>query len=97
MPRRTLVEITALKAVAAVYVMTLDERRPVYERQQELLAELVARLTDDAPAGLQPPHAAAWRRAPDDAARRRAVIDQVASLTDVSTVDWHQRLCRPSP
>ena len=28
-----------------------------------------------------------------DAARRRVVVDQVASLTDGSAAAWHQRLC----
>jgi dGTP triphosphohydrolase len=25
--------------------------------------------------------------------RKRAVIDQVADLTDITAVEWHQRLC----
>ena len=35
-----------------------------------------------------------WESAPDDAARLRVVIDQVASLTDASAVTWHDRLVR---
>ena len=34
-----------------------------------------------------------WKDAPDDAARLRVVIDQVASLTDPVAVAWHSRLC----
>ena len=30
-----------------------------------------------------------------DAARRRVVIDQIASLTDTSAIAWHHRLCVP--
>jgi dGTPase len=33
-----------------------------------------------------------WLAAPDDAARLRVVIDQVARLTDLSAADWHARL-----
>jgi dGTPase len=33
-----------------------------------------------------------WHDAPDDAARRRVVIDQVASLTDASAVARHAAL-----
>ncbi|MFD0788744.1 deoxyguanosinetriphosphate triphosphohydrolase, partial [Micromonospora azadirachtae] len=33
-----------------------------------------------------------WRAAPDDDARLRVVIDQVASLTDPAAVAWHARL-----
>jgi dGTPase len=93
-PRATLVEIAALKGVAAVYVMTAVDRQPRYLRQRELLAELVEALTARAPEELEPPFAAAWRDARDDAGRVRAVIDQVASLTDGSAVVWHGRLRR---
>ena len=33
-----------------------------------------------------------WAAAGDDAARRRVVVDQIASLTDASAVAWHARL-----
>ena len=36
--------------------------------------------------------AADWRDADDDGARLRVVIDQVASLTDVSALALHERL-----
>ena len=91
-PRATVVEMAALKGIAAVYVMTVEDRKPVYQRQQDLLSDLVRRLADAAPAVLAPPLAAAWRAAPDDAGRLRAVVDQAASLTDASAVALHARL-----
>ena len=91
-PRETLVEVNALKAVAAVWVMTTADRQPLYARQRELLAALVDVLVEEAPDRLEPPFAAAWRAAPDDAARLRVVVDQVASLTDVSAALWHANL-----
>jgi dGTPase len=33
-----------------------------------------------------------WHLAPDDRARKRVVVDQVASLTDQSALVWHARL-----
>ena len=33
-----------------------------------------------------------WRAASSDADRLRVVIDQVASLTDLTAVEWHTRL-----
>ncbi len=93
-PRETLTEIAALKSVAAVYVMRVDSRRPLYQRQRDLLLELHDAVLRGAPATLEPPFAADWSAAPDDAARRRVVVDQLASLTDPSAVAWHRRLCR---
>ncbi len=91
-PRATLLEVTTLKGVAAVYVMTAAVRQPLYVRQRELLEELAATLAARSPEALDPPYAAQWREAGDDAGRLRAVVDQVASLTDGSAVAWHRRL-----
>ena len=59
-----------------------------------MLTELAEALADRAPDGLDPAFAAAWKGAPDDPARLRVVVDQVASLTDPAAVDWHYRLTR---
>jgi dGTPase len=61
-------------------------------RQRELLAELVDAVVDACPAVLERPFADDWSAAHDDAARRRVVVDQIASLTDASAVTWHARL-----
>jgi dGTPase len=63
-----------------------------YDRQRELLRELVHVLTVRAPDALDPLFAPRWRAAPSDATRLRVVIDQVASLTDTSAVAWHRHL-----
>ena len=91
-PTGTIAEIAMLKGLAAVYVMTVEDRQPIYARQREQLAELVEALVEQAPEVLDAPFAAAWRQAPDDAGRLRAVIDQVASLTDARAVHLHQLL-----
>jgi dGTPase len=91
-PEQTRREIAVLKAVAVHYVMRADDRRRQQERQRELLAELVEALADRGPDALDRPFADDWRSAADDAARLRVVIDQVASLTDVTAVAWHRRL-----
>ena len=91
-PRGTRCEIAALKGMAAVWVMTARSRQPAYERERVLLAELVEALTRCGPVAMEVPYAAAWQQATDDADRLRAVIDQVASLTDASARAWHARL-----
>jgi dGTPase len=91
-PRTTVTEVAVLKGLAAVFVMTAGDRRVVYERQADVVHGLVRTLLHAAPDALEPAYAADWRAAPDDAARLRVVVDQVASLTDASAVEWHSRL-----
>ena len=92
-PERTRLEIALLKGVAAHYVMQAQDRIDLMARQRELIAELVAALLDGGEDALGPSLRADWREAADDRARLRVVVDQVASLTDVSAVTWHARLC----
>ncbi|GAB6898205.1 hypothetical protein JCM9957A_12950 [Kineosporia succinea] len=91
-PKETEIEIAVLKGLAVVYVMTVEDRQPLYTRQRELLMELTQVLEDRAPKVLDLPFALAWNEAADDAGRLRAVIDQVASLTDARAVAWHHEL-----
>ena len=86
-------QVALLKGIALRYVMRRPEAEPSYARQQEMLHDLVAALVDRAPDVLDPVFAPLWRAAPDDAARLRVIIDQVASLTDPAAVAWHRRLC----
>jgi dGTPase len=95
-PERTLLEIGLLKGIAAHYVMQADDRVALMVRQRELLAELVAAVDARGPDALDRPFADDWHAAADDAARRRVVVDQVASLTDASAVSLHARLCGTS-
>nr|WP_233555943.1 deoxyguanosinetriphosphate triphosphohydrolase [Galactobacter caseinivorans] len=91
-PRETEFEIAVMKGLATAYVMTSDERQPIYQRQLEVLSELVELLSETGEKYLEPIFAEDWRLAADDSGRRRAVIDQVASLTDSSALEWHQTL-----
>lgn len=91
-PEATRDEITVLKAVAAHYVMRSDDRADQLAAQREALAGLVDVLVASGEKHLEPEYRADLRRAPDDAARTRVVIDQVAGLTDVSARVWAERL-----
>lgn len=86
-------EIQVLKGLAVHYVMSPRETEPVYFQQRTLLADLVDALLDAGPDALEPMFADEWRDADTEAQRIRAVIDQVASLTDASASQWHARLC----
>jgi dGTPase len=86
------VEMAVLKGIAAHYVMRTDDRVTVMERQRALLAELFDRLVTTGRDHLDRGFADDWAAAGDDVARRRVVVDQIASLTDASAVAWHARL-----
>ena len=94
-PHHTLAEILVLKGLAVTYVMAPREHEPLYLRQREMLSDLVHVIADRSPIALEPPFAADWADAADDGARLRVVVDQVASLTDVSAAEWHGRLVPP--
>ncbi|GAA4576604.1 deoxyguanosinetriphosphate triphosphohydrolase [Micromonospora coerulea] len=96
-PRRIRAQCALLKGIALRYVMRRPGAGPRYAVQREILAELVAVLVDRAPEGLDPVFAPLWRDAPDDAARLRVVVDQVASLTDPAALAWHGRLVGARP
>ena len=91
-PPDTRDEITVLKSVAAHYVMRSHDRAALLQRQRELLLELVDVLDRSDGRELETEFAADFAAATDDAERRRVVIDQVASLTDVSARAWGARL-----
>ena len=90
-PRQSRAECALLKAVAARYVMARPGVLAVQERERQVVVELVGQLTERGADGLEPAYAQAWREAPDDRARLRAVIDQVASLTDAAAAGLHAR------
>jgi dGTPase len=94
-PRQQRLECALLKGIAAHYVMTRAGVVAAQARERELLAELTFAIERAAPRTLDPLLRSSWDAAGTDAARRRVVIDQVASLTDTSAIVWHHRLCVP--
>ncbi len=92
-PANTRAEIQVLKGMAVHYVMSPRESEPVYYQQRTLLNDLVDALVNAGPEYLEPPFAAQWRATTDEGQRLRVVIDQVASLTDISASRWHARMC----
>jgi dGTPase len=97
-PRQQRLECALLKGITARYVMARAGAAAAQARERELLAELAHAVERGAPQTLDPLFRPAWDQAirgGTDAARRRVVIDQVASLTDTSAIAWHHRLCAP--
>ena len=90
-PRAMRVECGLLKALTHHYVMNREGVETVRSRQRTVLLELVEQLSAAGGVALEPLFRPTWEAAPDDAARLRIVIDQIASLTDTSAVIWHRR------
>ena len=90
-PRETQAEIAVLKGIVAANVMKTNSRKPIYAEQREVLTELAEALLAD-PSKLDAGFTADWNVASDDAARKRVVVDQVASLTDQSATALHARI-----
>ncbi|SNC72444.1 dGTPase [Kytococcus aerolatus] len=95
-PLQVQAEIAMLKAVAYTYMMNTEHRLELMARQREALQELVAMWTAH-PDRLDPQYREdhdAAAAAGDTARARRAVIDQVASLSDGRAWMEHHRWCR---
>ncbi|WP_226346079.1 deoxyguanosinetriphosphate triphosphohydrolase [Agilicoccus flavus] len=94
-PAEARAECAVLKALAAHFVMRSPDRVDLMERERGVVADLVAAFLAR-PERLDVPLAAdlaAAQAAGDDAARRRVVLDQVASLSDVRALTLHRRWC----
>ncbi|MBY8869474.1 deoxyguanosinetriphosphate triphosphohydrolase [Streptomyces sennicomposti] len=91
-PRSTRLECAVLKAVADRYVMQRAEQERLRADQRIVVAELAEALTARAPQALEPQFRALFTEAADDRARKRVVVDQIASLTDASARSLHARL-----
>ncbi len=94
-PRTVVLECAVLKAVADRYVMQRADQARRRAGQRVVIAELAQALSERAPEGLAPEFRGLWQTAPDDAARLRVVVDQIASLTDAAALTLHARLTGP--
>jgi dGTPase len=93
-PREIQAEISVLKGIVAAFVMSKNTRQPIYTDQRTMLTELADTLLAGNGRDLDVGFTDDWQSATTDAGRKRAVVDQVASLTDQSANSWHARLVR---
>lgn len=91
-PREARLECAVLKAVADRYVMQREDQERLRADQRVVLGELADALVARAPEGMDPQYRSLYSEAPDDAARLRVVVDQIAALTDASARSLHARL-----
>ncbi len=86
-----------MKGIAANYIMASREQMPVYMRQREVLEGLHSLLAETGDRFLDPQFQADFRAADDDAGRHRAIIDQIASMTDGACLEWYATLVHGKP
>jgi dGTPase len=91
-PSKVQSEIAVLKGLVASQVMTHNSRQPLYAKQRELLMELADALLSN-PGRLDAVSSEAWQSASSEPAKRRVIVDQVASLTDPAAIALHKELC----
>ena len=90
-PRVVEAEMAVLKGIIGATVVSIDGRKALYREQRRVLKRLASALWEH-PDALDTLHAPDFETAADDVARRRVVVDQVASLTDQHAIAWHGRL-----
>lgn len=94
-PRVIEAEIAALKGIVGAFVVSIDGRKQLYREQRQMLKRLASVLWDAGPDAFEPMYRDDYLRADAEAARRRVVLDQVASLTDQAAIAWHTALIGP--
>lgn len=85
-------EIAALKGIAAVYVMQNDQRQAVYAWQEQVIREIAKVLLETGADFMDTPFAEDYDHARTEGERLRVVVDQIASLSDLSAADWYGRI-----
>jgi dGTPase len=85
-------EIAVLKGIVSAYLMSDEKRQPYYQWQRAILSELADALLAANGKYLDTYCASAWRDATTQEQKHRVVVDQVASLTDVSALSLHHEL-----
>jgi dGTPase len=96
-PENIKAEIAVLKGIVSAFLMSHESRRPIYEWQRELLAELADAILASNGENLDVYCTSAWAMAKGEVEQRRVVVDQVASLTDQSAITMHNRLVVKGP
>ncbi|MDU7101851.1 MAG: deoxyguanosinetriphosphate triphosphohydrolase, partial [Corynebacterium sp.] len=81
-PKQAEAEVKLLKTIAVLYVMDEPAHLARQDRQRERIYRVYDYLVGGAPGSLDATFRLWWEQADTDAARDRAIIDQIASMTE---------------
>nr|WP_251068624.1 deoxyguanosinetriphosphate triphosphohydrolase [Corynebacterium tuberculostearicum] len=81
-PKQAEAEVKLLKTIAVLYVMDEPAHLARQDRQRERIYRVYDYLVAGAPGSLDATFRLWWEQADTDAARDRAIIDQIASMTE---------------
>ena len=91
-PRVIEAEMAVLKGIIGATVVSIEGRKQLYKEQRRVLKRLATALWETGPDALDAVFRGDFAEAGTDAARKRVIVDQVASLTDQLALAWHGRL-----
>jgi dGTPase len=91
-PAEVEAEVAVLKTLANLFVMQRFGAEQIYQDQQAVLFKLADLIWQRDGQDLEQWIKPAWDTATDEAAAKRVVIDQIASLTDASAEVWLSNL-----
>lgn len=91
-PEEVKAEIAVLKGTVSAFLMTDEKRQPYYALQREILTQLADALLASNGNHLDLYCQNAWELAKTDSQKHRVIVDQVASLTDMSALTLHAQL-----
>lgn len=91
-PKEVKAEIAVLKGIVSAYLMSDEKRQPYYQWQRAILTELSDALLAANGKHLDNYCLSAWQEASTTEQKHRVIVDQVASLTDVSALTMHHEL-----
>ncbi|HWI32096.1 MAG TPA: deoxyguanosinetriphosphate triphosphohydrolase [Microbacterium sp.] len=91
-PRVIEAEMAVLKGVIGATVVSIEGRKQLYKEQRRVLQRLAGALWETGPDALDAVFRGDFAQAQTDGARKRVIVDQVASLTDQVALAWHGRL-----